>query len=451
MSMFEKSINRRTFLRGVGTAMSLPLLEGMLPANALAQSAASASKPMRMAFIFVPNGISMKHWTPATEGGGYALPSLLEPLKDLRNDFSILTGLSQDNAAALGDGPGDHARSTACWLTGVHPKKTSGSDIKNGVSADQLAAQKLGHRTPFASLELGCERGAMAGDCDSGYSCAYSSNISWRTETTPVAKEVNPRLVFERLFGSGDKAGEDQSRARRDLFNQSILDMVIEDASRLKARLGKKDQGKLDEYFQGVREIEERIVKMEQLGKNMALAEAKKPTGIPPDYGEHIRLMGDMMVLAFQADLTRICTFMFANDGSNRSFGFIGVPEGHHDMSHHGRDPVKLERKRRIDQFQLEQLAYVLRRLKETKEGDSNLLDNSLIVFGAGISDGDRHNHDDLPILLAGRGAGSFKPGRHMVYPNHTPLNNLFLSMLDRAGVRVDNLGNSTGKLSQLF
>lgn len=449
--MMDKPIDRRTFLRGVGTAMALPMLEGMAPLTALAQSASKSAAPTRMAFMFVPNGLSMKHWTPTTEGGGYALPSLLEPLKDLRNDFSILTGLSQDNAAALGDGPGDHARSTACWLTGVHPKKTSGADIKNGISVDQVAAQRIGNRTPFASLELGCERGAMAGDCDSGYSCAYSSNVSWRSESTPVAKEVNPRLVFERLFGSGDKAGEAQSKARRDLFNQSILDMVMEDASRLKARLGKKDQNKLDEYFQGVRDIEERIVKMERLGKDMALAGSKKPTGIPPDYGEHIRLMGDMMVLAFQADLTRICTFMFANDGSNRSFSFIGVPEGHHDMSHHGRDPVKLERKRRIDQFQLEQVAYVLRRLKETKEGDSNLLDNSLIVFGAGISDGDRHNHDDLPVLLAGRGGGSFRPGRHMVYPNHTPMNNLYLSLLDRMGVRIETLGNSTGKLAQLF
>ena len=431
--------------------MSLPLLEGMLPLSALAQSATKAARPTRMAFIFVPNGLSMEHWTPATQGTGYALPSLLEPLKDLRNDFSILTGLSQDNAAALGDGPGDHARSTACWLTGVHPKKTAGADIRNGISVDQVAALKIGRQTPFASLELGCERGAMAGDCDSGYSCAYSSNVAWRSETLPVAKEVNPRLVFERLFGSGDKAGEEQSRARRDLYNQSILDIVSEDAERLKSRLGKKDQSKLDEYFQGVRDIERRLVRMEEAGKQMALAGAKKPNGIPPDYAEHIRLMGDMMVLAFQADLTRVCTFMFANDGSNRSFGFIGVPEGHHDISHHGLDPNKLERKRKIDTFQLEQLAYVLRRLKETKEGDSNLLDNSMVLFGAGISDGNRHNHDNLPVLLAGRAGGSLRTGRHLVYQNHTPLNNLFLSMLDRVGIPTETLGNSSGKLSQLF
>jgi hypothetical protein len=449
--MSNNRINRRTFLRGVGTAVSLPLLEGMLPLNALAQSVTKASQPVRMAFLFVPNGFSMQNWTPLSEGPGYAMPSVLEPLADLRNEFSILTGLSQDNAAALGDGPGDHARSTACWLTGVHAKKTAGADIKNSVSVDQVAAQKVGALTPFASLELGCERGALAGDCDSGYSCAYSSNIAWRSESTPVAKEVNPRLVFERLFGNGDASSQAQSRARRDLFRQSILDLVMEDAARLKSKLGKRDQAKLDEYFEGVRDIEQRIVKMERLGQQMALASATKPTGVPADYGEHIRLMGDMMVLAFQADLTRISTFMFANDGSNRSFASIGVPEGHHDMSHHGNDPAKLEKKRLIDKFQIEQLGYVLRKLKSVKEGDRTLLDNTMLVFGAGISDGNRHNHDNLPVLLAGKGGGSIKTGRHMVYANHTPLNNLFLSMLDRMDVRIETLGNSTGKLQQLF
>ena len=440
-------INRRTFLRGVGTAMALPLLDAMLPLNALAQSAAKAVKPMRMAFMFVPNGISMEHWTPASEGAGYALPSLLDPIKDLKDDFSILTGLSQDNAFALGDGPGDHARSTACWLTGVHPKKTSGADIKSGISVDQVAAKAVGGLTPFASLEIGCERGAMAGDCDSGYSCAYSSNIAWRSESTPVAKEVNPRLVFERLFGSGDKAGQEQSRARRDLFTQSILDIVMEDATRLKSRLGKRDQGKLDEYFESVRDIEKRIIKLEQVGRDMALAQASRPTGIPHDYGEHIRLIGDMI----QADLTRICTFMFANDGSNRSYPMIGVPEGHHDMSHHGKDPAKLEKKRLIDQYHIDQLGYVLRKLKSIKETDGTMLDNTMVVYGAGISDGDRHNHDNLPILFAGKAGGAFKTGRHVVYKNHTPLNNLYLSMLDRMGVRIESLGNSTGKLAQLW
>jgi len=446
-----KNINRRTFLRGVGTAVALPLLDAMLPLTALAQSATKASRPMRMAFMFVPNGMSMEHWTPPTEGGGYVMPSVLEGIQDMRSDFAILTGLSQDNAFALGDGPGDHARSAACWLTGVHPRKTSGADIKNGISVDQVAAQKVGVRTPFASLELGCERGALAGDCDSGYSCAYSSSVAWRSESTPVAKEVNPRLVFERLFGNGDKSGEEQSRARRDLFNQSILDIVMEDASRLKSRLGTRDQGKLEEYFEGVRDIEQRIAKMEKLGKDMALAGAAHPAGIPPEYGEHIRLMGDMMVLAFQADLTRICTFMFANDGSNRSYPMIGVPEGHHDMSHHGVDPVKLEKKRLIDKFHVDQVGYILRKLKSIKEADSNLLDNSMIVYGAGISDGNAHNHDNLPVLFAGHAGGAFRPGRHIVYKNHTPMNNLYLSMLDRMGVPIETLGNSTGKLAQLW
>src|SRR5688572_10490187 len=244
----KERLSRRTVLKGIGTAMSLPVLEAMLPSGALAQSVSQKQKAVRMAFIFVPNGMNMQHWTPAAEGAAFQLSSTLEPLAKVKENLSVFTGLAQRNAFALGDGPGDHARSTAVWLTGVHPKKTAGADIKNGPSVDQIAAQRIGDRTKFASLEIGCERGAQAGDCDSGYSCAYSSSISWRSETTPVAKEVNPRLVFERLFGSGDKAGEAQSKARRDLFNQSILDMVMEDASRLKARLGKKDQSKLDEY-----------------------------------------------------------------------------------------------------------------------------------------------------------------------------------------------------------
>lgn len=352
---------------------------------------------------------------------------------------------------ALGDGPGDHARSTAAWLTGVHPKKTAGADIRNGISADQVAAQRVGHLTRFPSLEIGCERGAQSGDCDSGYSCAYSSSISWRGESTPVAKEVNPRLVFERLFGNGDAGEEAQSLRRRDLFRQSILDLVMEDASRLKGRLGGRDQKKLDEYLSAVREIEQRLVRFEGAQREFILAGAAKPKGVPSDYGEHLRLMGDMMVLAFEADLTRICTFMFANDGSNRSFAHIGVAEGHHDMSHHGRDPYKLEQKRKIDRFHAEQLAYILRKMKSVKELDGTLLDNSMIVYGAGISDGDRHNHDDLPIMLAGGGAGTVKTGRHVRYQKNTPMNNLFLSMLDRMNVPVEKLGDSTGKLQMLF
>lgn len=443
----SQEINRRTLLKGLGTLMALPTLEAMAP---IARAATAAgTDPVRMAFLFVPNGIDMKNWTPGGPGPLQISP-LLEPLQGLKNDFSILTGLAQNNANALGDGPGDHARSTAAWLTGVHPKKTAGSDIKLGISVDQVAAQEIGKKTRFSSLELGCERGGNAGDCDSGYSCAYSSNISWRSENTPVAKEVNPRLVFERLFGNGQKSEQDESLARRDLFNKSILDFVMEDAASLKGRLGKRDQMKMEEYFQAVREIEKRVVAFENTAKLEAAAGIGKPKGIPSDFGEHIRLMGDMMILAFQADLTRVCTFMFANDGSNRSYAQIGVSDGHHDISHHGRLADKLEKKRKIDRYHVEQLAYILGRMKSIKEGNGTMLDNTLLVYGAGISDGDAHNHNNLPILLAGRGGG-LKTGQHYVFPDYTPMNNLFITMLDRVGVRVEKLGDSNGKLQGLF
>ncbi|MDX2065301.1 MAG: DUF1552 domain-containing protein [Fimbriimonadaceae bacterium] len=444
-------LDRRTFLRGVGTVMALPVLEKMMPLTALAASPAKVA-PTRMAFLFVPNGIDMANWTPGAAGAlPTQLPHVLAPLAELRNDFNVLTGLTQHYAFANGDGPGDHARSTACWLTGVQAKKTAGSDIRNGISVDQVAAREIGKQTRFASLEIGCERGGVSGDCDSGYSCAYSSNISWRGENTPVAKEVNPRLVFERLFGNGDAGEEAESRTRRDLFRQSVLDLVSEDAAKLKSRLGKRDSQKLDEYFEGVREIEKRLQKFENNQAALLAAGIGKPYGIPSDYGEHIRLMGDMMILAFQADLTRVCTFMFANDGSNRSYHQIGISDGHHDISHHGRDPKKLEKKRTIDRYHVEQLAYVIRKMKSIREGDGTMLDNTMLVYGAGISDGDAHNHNNLPILVAGKAGRKLATGRHVVYPDHTPMTNLFMSMLDSVGVKVEKLGDSNGRLQGLF
>lgn len=439
-----ENIPRRTFLKGIGCAIALPMLEGMFPLNALAQSI--KKQPVRMGFVFVPNGMNMKYWTPGAEGVGYELTPTLQPLAGLRNKFSILSGLTQRNAFDLGDGPGDHARSTAVWLTGVHPKKTSGADIKNGISVDQVAAQRLGKNTRFASLELGCEKGALAGDCDSGYSCAYSSSVSWSSESTPVAKEVNPRLVFERLFGT--ESDGDENRGRRQRFQLSILDFVADEAAALKARLGLRDQKKMDEYLSGIRDIEQRLERIEKENKTPGVA---KPTGIPRDYEQHIQLMSDMLVLAFQADLTRIATFMFANDGSNRSFSAIGVPEGHHDISHHGNEAEKLRKKQLIDLFQVQQLNYLLEKMNSVKELDGTLLDNSMIVYGAGISDGNRHNHDDLPILLAGGAGGTLKSGRHIRYRNGTPMNDLFLAMLDRMGIPVETLGDSSGKLSPLF
>lgn len=444
-------LDRRTLLKGMGTAMALPWLEAMAPRAAVAQAAAS-SPPVRMAFLFVPNGIHMEHWTPKGVGAGYEFPEILKPLAPYKNVVSPLTGLAQMNAFANGDGPGDHARSAATWLTGVQAKKTAGSDIRAGVSVDQVAAAELGKATKFASLELGCERGALAGNCDSGYSCAYSSAVSWRSESTPVAKETSPRQVFERLFGTANGAESAESLAKRRQYDLSILDFVMDDAEALRSRLGGRDLQKMDEYFEGVREIEQRLAKYEKENKDMALAGVAPPTGAPSDRGEHIRLMGDMMVLAFQADLTRVCTFMFANEGSNRPYREIEIGEGHHDISHHGMDPQKLEAKKQIDLYHTAQLAYVLNKMQSINEGDGTLLDNTMLLYGGGISDGDRHNHDDLPLVLCGKGGGKRLPaGKHMVFDAHTPMTNLFLSMLDIAGVEIDKFGDSTGQLNGLF
>ncbi len=446
-----REVSRRTVLRGMGVAMAVPFLEGLAPRSVLAVSA--PARPVRMAYLFVPNGVAhMDAWRPAASGVLNDLPPILRPLDKVKQHMNVLTGLDQRNANALGDGPGDHARSTATWLTGVHIKKTDGSDIRAGISADQVAAQFIGKQTRFASLEIGCERGAMAGNCDSGYSCAYSSSVSWASESTPVAKEVNPRAVFERLFGTGDEVADAVSRERRMAHRRSILDFVMEDADALRARLGTRDQQKLDEYLDGVRDIERRIARAETENRSLMGEGIPAPApGIPRDRGEHIRLLGDMMVLAFQSDLTRICTFMLANDGSNRPFPELNIGDGHHDVSHHGNDPDKVRKKQLIDIFHTQQLAYILERMATTEDGDGTLLDNTMLVYGAGISNGDRHNHDDLPTIVAGRAGGTLRTGRHLVYQQGTPMSNLYVSMLGRVGVPVERLGDSTGPLRELF
>ena len=443
--MSAQRLSRRTVLRGLGTAMALPWLEAMARTTALASSAASG--PMRMAFFYVPNGVHMQDWTPKDEGVLGDLPSILKPLTAFKDDLLVMSGLGQRNGGALGDGPGDHARALSSFLTGAHPRKTDGADIKVGMSVDQVAAEKVGGKTRYASLELGIERGAQAGNCDSGYSCAYSSNISWRSETTPMAKEVNPRLVFDRLFADAKAGPYNADRAKRERHRKSMLDLVADDARQLGNRLGANDRRKVDEYLTAVREIETRLAKAEV--KADVAPDFAPPEGIPGDYREHVRLMGDMMVLAFQADLTRISTFMFANEGSGKSYPEIDVREGHHDLSHHGNDPAKHEKIKKINTFHIEQFAYVLERLKGIKEGDGTLLDRSMLVYGSGIGDGNRHNHDDLPVLLAGRANGTIQGGRHVKHEN-TPLNNLFLAMLDRMGAGTERLGDSTGRLGKL-
>ncbi len=444
--MSTKRLDRRTVLKGLGAAVALPWLDAMGPVAAWADTpSAGAKAPNRMAFLYVPNGANMADWTPKADGPLGELPAILEPLKDFKADFSVLTGLTADKARANGDGGGDHARALSAFLTGCQARKTDGTDIRAGVSVDQVAAGRIGDRTRLASIEIGAEAGAMAGNCDSGYSCVYSSTMSWRSATQPLPKEVNPKLVFERLFGSGG----DAERAKRDARRKSVLDFVREDSADLKGKLGATDQRKLDEYFSALRDVEQRIQKAEKLPP-IKTPEYKAPTTIPASYEEHLRLLCDLMVLGFQADVTRVCTFVFANEGSNKPYPFAGVPDGHHDLSHHGNDAKKKQKIRDINTFHIKQLAYLLGKLKSVKEGNGTLLDHCQLAYGSGNSDGNAHNHEDLPILLAGHGCGTLKPGRHIRYAKETPLNNLWLAMLDRMDVKLGSLGDSTGALSKL-
>ncbi|MDA9777267.1 DUF1552 domain-containing protein [Rubripirellula sp.] len=443
-------LNRRAVLRAMGLSIGLPWMESLATAADLSAKGHENS-PKRMAFLFVPNGVHLPDWTPKQTGYGYDLPHILQPLKSVQDELMVISGLTHDKGRSNGDGPGDHARSASVFLTGSQPRKTNGSDIRSGVSVDQVAARIGGKKTRFSSLELGCEPGRSAGNCDSGYSCAYSSNISWSSESTPVGKETNPRFVFERLFGAGETPARDEQAERRRAQKQSILDFVLEDAKSLQSRLGKTDQQKLEEYLNGVREIERRV----ELSSNPSEVNLDitypVPEGTPNDYGEHIRLMCDMMVLAFQMDRTRIATFMLADAGSNRSYRQINVPDGHHDLSHHRGDSAKHSKIREINRFHVQQLAYFLERLKRTPDGpEGNLLDQSMICYGSAISDGDRHNNENLPILLAGSGGGTIDTGRHLRVETETPMCNLFMSMLQRFGTPVDFIGDSTGSLNQL-
>jgi hypothetical protein len=441
-------IERRTFLRGLGTALALPFMESALPRSLWAAGTSGVAPPLRLAFLFIPNGAHMPAWTPEAEGADFALPPTLEPLANVRSKIAVLSGLAHDTGFAHGDGAGDHARSAATFLTGVHPVKTDGKGIRAGISVDQIAAEQIGRQTKFTSLELGCEEGRLAGSCDSGYSCAYSHNISWRSPTTPAGKEVNPRQLFDRLFGGPDAAAQTQSRAKRDLERKSILDLVQQDASRLRRQLGKDDARKLDEYLHGVREIAQRIENPDEelfVGERPA-----RPHGIPKDYEKHARLMGDLLALALASDLTRVASWMLANEGSDRTYAALDIADGHHSLSHHMGDAEKQAKIAKINRYHVQQLAYFLERLETIAEGEGTLLDNTMIVYGGGLGDGNAHNHDDLPVLLAGGAAGAFQLGRHLRYPKGTPLMNLYLTMLHTAGVDVDAVGDSTGPLDNL-
>jgi len=445
-SLQNSKLSRRTVLRGLGVSLALPWLEAT---STIAKAAVVAPSPTRMAFIFVPNGVVMNNWVPKTEGYGFELSPTLQPLAPVQDDLTVITGLTHDKGRANGDGAGDHARSASVFLTGSQPRKTDGEHIRSGMSVDQLAAKAVGQNTRFSSLELGVDPGRMAGNCDSGYSCAYSSNISWSGESNPVGKEVNPKLVFERLFGGGKPSEVDKSQQQREALQKSVLDFIADDAKRLQSKLGRNDNRKLDEYMTGVREVERRIgtrtAKPVDIHVDYAI-----PDGIPGDYQDHMRMMCDLMVLAFQTDSTRIATMMFANAGDNKNYRKIGVAEGHHDLSHHGDNPEKLEKISQINRFHIQQLSYLLTKMKSIREGERNLLDNSMVVYGSGLSDGNRHNHDNLPILLAGSGGGTIDTGRHLRYDLETPVCNLFMSMLDRMGVDAPFIGDSTGRLPGL-
>lgn len=438
-----KRLPRRAVLRGAGAALGLPMLQCMLPKTAL-RAREPAKPPVRLAWVFFPNGTNPDRWQPETTGKDWEIKDSLEPLRELKSDISVLSGLAQVNARSLGDGPGDHARSAAAFLTGAHPVKTSGANMRAGKSADQIAADHYGRSTRLASIELGTESGRAAGSCDSGYACAYSNNISWRTATQPMAKEVNPKLAFERLFGNGSGKNPAQHELR---FRRSILDIVAEDAADLTRTLGHQDRQKLDEYFTSVRDVEQRIDRMGEPVPQDVFAHRPDMNFKDLKIGEHIRLMYDMMVLAFKTDTTRISTFMLGNEGSSKTYPSIGVDDGHHQLSHHQNNSEKVRKIAAIDRFFAEQFAYFIKQLKETPDGEGSLLDNCMIVYGGAIRDGNRHDHDDLPILLAGRGGGKVTSGLHTRYDKETPLNNLYLAMMDAVGVPSDDFGDSTGKL----
>jgi hypothetical protein len=447
----SKRLSRRAMLQGMGTAIALPFLDAMRPAFA-----ASTPAPTRMAFLYVPNGIVMNEWTPQGQAAGVSafpedLPRITRALAPYRDDCMMLSGLTSNGGRALGDGPGDHGRAGAAYLTGVHPKKTYGKDIHTGISMDQVAAQKLEGATRFASIELGCEEGVQGGNCDNGYSCAYSNSISWRTPSSPMPPEIRPRAVFERLFGSVDAERDPKRRARQELYQKSILDVVLEDARRLEGTLGGVDRRKLDEYLHGIREIETRIQKMERENVRVVPTVVAPSASIPTDFAQHARIMMDLLTLAFQTDSTRVATLLLGIEQSPRSYGAeIGISDAHHGLTHHSGDPEKIEKVTKINCYHIQQFTYLLDKLKAVKEGDGTLLDHSMIAYGSGLADGNRHEHHNLPLILAGRGNGKLKPGRMVRYPDETPITNLYVAMLDRMSVPVESLGDSTGELGYL-
>jgi hypothetical protein len=455
----HRALSRRQFLRGVGVTMALPLFESTLPGRLRAASAplakgapglatTASGAPLRMAFVYIPNGVHQDNWWPTDEGRAFQLGKTMEPLAPLKSSLQVLGGLNHQNAKAGNDGAGDHARANATFLTGARARKTDSADIQVGVSVDQVAAQQIGHLTRFSSLELSCDSVRKSGRCDSGYSCAYQYNLSWRSPSVPMTPEPNPRLVFERLFGSGVGVDRQANFRQRQATQKSLLDFVMEDTKSLQTQLGLSDRAKLDEYLTGVREIEQRIERTESFG---ALPDPRvdAPAGIPGDFGEHMDIMFDLLAMAFETDSTRVATLLLAGDGSNRAYPQIGIAEGHHYCSHHRNDADLMGKIARIDRYYMEHFARFLKRLDQTKDVDGrSVLHNSMIVYGSGNADGNRHTHDNLPVILAGAGGGTLQSGRHVKLGGR-PMSDLFLSMTDRLGVQgIERIGDSSGRVT---
>ena len=448
--------SRRRFLRGIGACLALPSFEAFLPRSLAAEAGAArfattaSGAPLRMAFLYFPNGAIQSCWTASGSGDDFSLRNTLAPLEALKHRVQVVSGLEHLNADPGNDGAGDHARANGPFLTGVRVKKTAGSDIHAGISVDQIAAQHIGRDTRFASLELSCDPHRKSGGCDSGYSCAYESNLAWRTPTSPLSPESNPRLVFERLFGSGNPGERGASLVRRRSQQRSILDFVMEDAKAIEKELTNRDKAKMDEYLTGIREIEQQIVTAEGF-TNIPDPNMATPDGIPKAYDDYIRLMFQMTALAFETDATRIATMLLSHDGSNRSFPEINVAEGHHSLSHHRNDEGMIQKVTQIDRFYAERFAEFLTLLETKKDADGeSILHNSMIVYGCGNSDGNRHTHANLPVVVAGNGGGKLNPGRVVDSPA-TPMCNLYLNMLDAMGVpALDRIGDSTGRLAAI-
>lgn len=439
-----KPISRRTVLRGMGASLALPWLDAMQPVFAGAAPAIK-SAPVRMAFIYVPNGKHLPDWFPKHEGVLVDLPPTLQPLAFARDELLTFSGLTHNNARSNGDRPDcDHARGSATFLTGVQAFR--GRGMRVGVSVDQFAASYIGQETRFPSLELGCQPFRAGGG--SGYSSAYKSNVSWKTPTTPAPYENNPKLVFDRLFTTGDAKQAQRTLGERDFYRKSILDYVMTDAASIQKSVGRADQQKLDQYLTGIREVERRI---ERANGPVHVSESQfaRPNGIPQDFGEHVRLLGDLIVLAFQTDTTRIASMILAEEANNRAYPFLGISDGHHDISHHGGEPEKHRKLKLIDRYHISLLAHIVEKMKATADGDGTLLDHSMLLYGSGLSDGDRHDHGNLPVIVVGKGGG-LKTGRHIQCRSETPMSNLFVSMLHQAGIPAERFGDSTGPLQGL-